>query len=103
MKRISADSREYLLCPITATVAGAPADLTADAVDVAIIANGTTVQDADFNAGDWEPGTQNARVLIGPGGVPSVGTFTRAYYDVYARVHASPELPVIKCGTIEIF
>ena len=103
MKRISAQSREYLIAPITATIDGERADITGDTVDVALILHGREVRDADFDTGDWEPDTQNARVLIGPGGTPSIGVLEAGDWDMYARVHASPELPVIFCGTFRIY
>lgn len=110
MERISALSREYLHVPvIAATIDGVAVDPTSDTVEVAVIAAGTTVVTGDFDAASW--GTilsgsttyDAAKVLIGPGGSPSIGTYTAGFYDVYVRLTDSPETPVEFAGTIEIY
>ena len=106
--RISALSREYIHVAVTAAdVDGVAVDPTTDTVEIAVIATGTTVVSGDFNTADWgELGSDPyvAKVLIGPGGSPSIITLTAgSTYDVYVRITDTPEIPVMFAYSIDAY
>lgn len=106
--RISALSREYVHVAVTAAdVDGTAVDPSSDTAEIAIIATGTTVADGDFETASWgELGDDPyvAKVLIGPGGSPSVMTLTAgSTYDVYLRITDAPEIPVMFAYSIDAF
>lgn len=104
--RISVLARVFVDVPITAmTVDGVTADVTTDAVEVAIIDYGAPLADADFVAGTWRnvAGIPNASVLVGPGGAPSIGPIGGGVRDVHVRFTDSPEIPVLFAGTVEFY
>lgn len=97
---ISALSKQYVLCPVTATINGAAADPTSDAVEVAIVASGTAPVDGDFVAASWEPGTTSIRLLVGPDS--AYGALDVGFYDVWSRTTDNPEIPVLPHGMLQV-
>lgn len=68
-------------------------------VEFAFVLVGTEPTGPDWIAGEWEPGLNIARVLIGPG-TPKV--LTDGLYNAYVRITSSPEIPVIKFDQLRI-
>lgn len=85
-------SKEWLKILVTsdAAVNGLP-------VSVAIAAPGTTP--ATFVSGEWVGDTAVARVLIGPGTDLVLRT---GVFDVWVKLDASPEAPVMNAGRIRV-
>lgn len=103
---MSALSREYVHVAVTAAdVDNTPVDPSSSAVEIAIVTAGTSVADGDFDDATWDALGDDpyvAKVLVGPGGSPSVTTLTAGTtYDVYVRVTDSPEVPVLYAYSIE--
>ena len=95
--RIAAGSTMYVKVPISATSAGNPITLTADAVAIAFTTPGGTP--ATWFTGTWE-GTGTARVLVGPGGAL---TLTPGTYWVWVKVTDNPEIPAEQVGILIIY
>lgn len=102
--RIHVASTEYLRVPIASTVDGATVDITSDAVEVAVVASGTALAEADWADGTWETDTVNsvdtyyARLLI------TAGDFTEGWYRVYVRITDDPETPVVEAtDMVEVY
>ena len=95
---IARDSAESVGVRVKATtVAGTAVDPTSYAVAVAVLPVATAdPSDADFKAATWQTGPRGtfAALLVGPGsavGILTAGTT----YRVWAKITASPEVPVI--------
>jgi len=88
-------SREYLKPPI-----GGPADLATLPVEVALLPSGQDPEPGDWLAAEWitEGGQLKARILIGSGTLlPLTKGIT---YQVWVRITAEPEIPLLKPGTV---
>jgi hypothetical protein len=86
-------SKEYLSVP----VAGTNLDGT-EPVELAVIPVSTEEPaDDDWHTAAWVSG--EARVLIGPGTALDLANGT---YRVWVRLTASPEIPVIRAGSLKI-
>lgn len=94
-------SLEYVRVTVRASLAGVAKDPTPDVVGFALTAPGANP--VTFTSGGWETydataKTAVARILVGPSGTlaaPAVGT-----WDVWVKVTDSPEIPVIKAGSV---
>lgn len=99
--QISHLSTEYLYAPVSAREHGLPYDPTGSNVELAIVDVGAQPADNQWATGDWETAgpLYLARILIGPNGAitPTVG-----FHDLWVRITAAPELPVLRSGTLEI-
>lgn len=85
-------SLEYIHIP----VGGATASQT---VEIAVIDSGVEEPaEADWNPADVWDGT-TAKLLVGPSGTIELPDGT---YQVWVRVTATPEIPVIRSGLLEI-
>jgi len=88
-------SKEYLKAP----VAG-PADLESLPPEMALLPSGQDPTPGDWLAAEWiiEGGQLKAMILIGPG---TLLPLTKGLvYQVWVRVTAEPEIPVLKPGTV---
>jgi hypothetical protein len=99
-------TKDYLL-PVAAAKAGAAYDPTADTVQFAFMPQATQVpQSGDWKAGSWEANPAsllypyNAKCLIGPAGVVTLGIGT---YVAYVKITDDPEIPVDIVGYLQIF
>jgi hypothetical protein len=92
--QIPAESVEYLKVPISTYPAGT--DLSDLPVELAVVPDGETPDSGDWETGLWI-GT-NAAVLIGTGGL----VLTPGTYDVWVRITATPETPLLQPGSIHI-
>ena len=101
----SALSLQYVQAAVTATVAGAAYNPTADTVQFAFTANGVQPGTSDWKTGSWDGtnprpnGSYVAQCLVGPGGAIALTTGT---YTVWIKVTDSPEIPVINVGLLKI-
>lgn len=93
--KISSLSVEYLKVPITSTLAAA--ELDGLVVQLAVVPDGQEPVTGDWKTGTWI-GT-HAAVLIGPG---ATITLTDGTYDVWVKITATPETPVLLSGSIHI-
>jgi hypothetical protein len=93
--QISSLSVEYLKVPITSPLPAAELDDLP--VELAVVDDGKTPVTGDWKTGLWI-GTK-AAVLIGPA---ATITLTPGTYDVYVRITATPEKPVLPSGSIHI-
>lgn len=102
--RVSRLSREYVLVPVSATIEGVTIDPTVYPVEVAVVA-GSPSSPGSWHTAEWDtdlaaaPDVHMAKLLVGPGGVVAPGPGT---YDVWVRVGANPELPVMHSGVLVI-
>ena len=104
---ISSVSTQYVLVPVTFTVGGTHVDPTADVVQMAFVAPGTTPQESDWKSATWEvtigqfgaANTYAAKCLVGP-----IGTVALAAggWATYVRITDNPEKPAIKAGEIRV-
>ncbi len=92
--RIPAASVEYLKVPISAYPAGVALDDLP--VELAVVPDGQTPTGGDWETGLWID--DNAAVLIGTGGL----VLTPGTYDVWVRITATPETPLLPAGSIHI-
>lgn len=91
MLTIPSVSREFLHVPVTGGSPSTP-------VELAVIPAGQEEPGpSDWRSALWDGAT--ARLLIGPGGTLELPDGT---YRVWVRVTASPEIPVIRSGLLEI-
>lgn len=93
---IPAVSVEYIFVPVTSSVV-----LDTQTVEFAFL---TSAPDADTSwiAATWvgeAAKTRSARVLIGPGSAVPLAPGT---YQVWVRVHDTPEVPVRLAGSLKI-
>lgn len=91
MLKIPALSTEYVHAPIDG-----PANLTSFTVEMAILPTGQDPAGGDWKAATWS-GT-DATVLVGPSAV--IPLTKGAQYEVWVRITASPEIPVLRPGFI---
>lgn len=91
--RMSRQSKEYIYVPVTAAT-----DPTSLPVSIAIVAVGVEPTAPDYKAADWESGTTNARLLIGPNS--TFGALTPGNYLVWVKVDGAVEDPVMKARSM---
>jgi hypothetical protein len=87
--RISSLSTEYVRAPIDG-----PADMTTYDIEMAIVQDGQ-----DPASGDWKPAAWDgnyAIVLVGP--ATSIPLTRGVTYEVWVRITATPEIPVLRPG-----
>ena len=99
-------STEYVLVPVAATKSGAIFNPTADTVQFAFMPQPTQVpQVSDWVSGSWDTVSgnpiypYNAKCLIGPSGVITLGIGT---YIIYVKITDSPEVPVLVAGQLQV-
>ena len=93
--QISSLSVEYVHVPITSNLdTGDLNDLT---VQLAIVPDGQEPVTGDWKTGTWIG--NHAAVLVGPG---ATITLTDGTYDVWVKITATPEVPVLLSGSIHI-
>lgn len=97
--KIPVISREYVYATVSPTGSDA-AILTTLPVHMAFKADATEPVDADFLLGSWEPGTTNARVLVGP--APG-NTLAAGGYSVWLRVSGATERPIRNVGKLVVY
>lgn len=107
MRVFSALSTEFTRSPVSATASGVDVDPTADALEVAVVPQGTAPGVSDWKTGSWEsdvsatPPIHLARILIGPG-PGGVLVLTPGLFDLYLKIHDATETPVIKAGPVRV-
>jgi hypothetical protein len=103
MIELSSDSLEYIDIEVQCTLpSGTHLPLRSYAVDLAFITRGEPLE-GDWHVAAWvadpDAGGRNvAQLLIGPGGPDGTLVLAQSRYTAFARVHATPELPVIRSG-----
>lgn len=97
---------EYVIIPISVTMAGAAYNPTGDTVQFAFMPTVTQVpQVSDWVTGEWVTVSSNilypysAQCLVGPAGTITLGIGT---YLIYVKVTDSPEIPVLIGGQLQI-
>lgn len=114
-QRMSNLSTQYLRVPVYARRAGADYDPTGDTVQFALTLRPSSQAADQYNepaSGDWgtgswetDGGINYALINVGPSGTvtwPASGTFPR-FYQVWMKVTATPEVPVLLVGELEVF
>jgi len=104
MRPIIATSLEFVRLHIAATDSGNPTDPTLDLVTIAFV---RSMQPAsgDFVAASWETDASTpitryyARCLVGPGGAIELAPGT---YQVFVKIVADPELPILHAGLLRV-
>lgn len=98
-------SKQYVRALVTAIVAGAPYNPTADTVAFAFTEPGTSALGAQWSTGSWAntessgSGGYIAQCLVGPGGAVQLAPGS---YQVWVQVTDSPETPVIPAYLLTI-
>jgi hypothetical protein len=99
MRTLSQASLEYVQATVTALVADAPYNPTADTVAFAFLAPGTSPMGATWVTGSWAStqsptgnGSYTAQCLVGPAGATQLAPGS---YQVWVKITDSPEVPVI--------
>lgn len=106
MLRVSALSLQYIMIKVSATKDGLAVDPTGNTVQMAFPLAGAAPVAGDWKSASWEtdattsPDTYYARCLVGPSGTVAL---TAGTYDVWVKVTDNPEIPVMKCGLLEVF
>ena len=99
-------STEYILIPVSVTIAGQPYNPGSDTVQFAFMPN--AVQQpagGDWVNGSWETVPTNfiypynAKCLVGPSGAT---VLTLGTYAVYLKIIDNPEIPVRACAQLTI-
>ena len=102
---ISELSLEYVRVPVSAKQSGLTVDPTADTVKLAFSAAGVDPSSGDYKTSSWEtdatttPATYYARCLVGPAGTVALAAGT---YEVWVKITDSPEIPVLRSGTLVV-
>lgn len=105
MLEISVLSLAYVRIGIRLRQAGATVDPTGFTVQLAFPATGVSPVSGDWKTASWEtdatltPDAYCARCLVGPAGTVTLAAGT---YDVWAKITASPEIPVINAGPMKV-
>lgn len=75
---------------------------TAMTVHMAVVTADSEPVSGDWKTAAWDgvDGAADAKILIGTGTL--IGALTEGLYGVWAKVTATPELPVINAGLIRI-
>lgn len=88
--RIPSTSVQYVQMRVDTTV-----NPTSNLVSMAVTPRGTEPVAGDFKTATWAAGTPyKAQVLIGTGS--SVGVLAEGVYQVWVKVTATPEIPVMQ-------
>lgn len=88
--RIPSTSLQYVTMPITAA-----SDPTSLLVSMAVMPRGEEPEAGDFKTASWAAGQPyRCQVLIGPGS-PGVGVLVEGTYRLWAKITATPEIPVL--------
>lgn len=88
---IPALSTEYVHAPITG-----PANLTSFTVEMAILPKGQDPSGSDWKSAQWA--ATDAIVLVGP--ATTIPLTKGVDYEVWVRITASPEIPVLRPGFV---
>ena len=94
-------SRQYVT--VIVTVRGD--DPTGNPVQFAFTLDQADPLDGDWQTASWSttpgplPGNYIAQCLIGPGGTIALG---KGEYAIWVKITASPEVPVIGAGTLQL-
>lgn len=95
---VARDSVQLVGIQVSATtVAGSTVDPAIYEVAVAVLPYTTDdPSDGDFKTATWQSGTlgKYAAVMVGPG--TTIGALTPGRYRVWAKLTATPEVPVIR-------
>lgn len=96
MLAIPSASVEYLRSTITGTFT------TSMPVEMAVVQADSEPDSGDWHAATWDgaDGDADAKVLIGTGS--AIGALSDGLYDVWVRVTATPEVPVLYAGRMHI-
>jgi hypothetical protein len=92
--QIPASSTEYVRVPVTG-----PVSLPGLVVEVAVITSAADPVTADWKSAAWSGGS--AILLVGPGS--AVPLTVGVSYSVWVRVTSSPEIPVMRSGSLYAF
>lgn len=104
MIRRSRTGTELIKVGVEAAVAGAPADPTAYAVELAFMVEGTRPTDVDYHVGSWEMirGKPYACLMVGPAGAMTL-TETDEVYIPWVRIDSpGAEKPEVKGGPDDV-
>lgn len=100
---MSTATKQYVWVDVAATKAGLVYNPTADTVQMAFVAAGTTPVSGDFKSAVWDTdaahGIYSAGCVVGPGGTT---TLSAGVYRVWVKVTDSPEIPIQEAGTLVI-
>lgn len=105
MLQIPALSLQYVRVRVGSRQAGTAVDLDGYTVQLAFTAVDVAPVSGDWKTGSWDtdtttnPDTYHARCLVGPAGAV---TLTAGTYAVYVKVTATPEIPVLRAGLMEV-
>lgn len=106
MASISSLSLEYILVPVTFTVAGTVTDPTGDVVSLAFVKPGVDPIVGDWVTGSWESDVTTptkpiryARALVGPG---SSKVLAKGPYITWVKVADTPETPAKPAGLLSV-
>jgi hypothetical protein len=104
--KLSHLSTNYVSVPVAVTREGISYDPTSDLAVIAFLPQTTQVpQESDWQTAIWVSNPSNvlypqsAQCLVGPEGTITLGIGT---YCIWLQVTASPEVPVLYCGTVQI-
>jgi hypothetical protein len=100
--RINAASREYVYIPVESR-----ASVTGLAVKVAMVTDGTSPQDSDFQTAAWDATsvatsldnlgrtiyTTDAYIIVGP--AQAIALTAGSAYKPYVRITSTPEVPTL--------
>jgi hypothetical protein len=93
--QIPASSTEYVRVPVTG-----PVSLPGLVVELAVITSAADPVSADWKTAAWS-GANTAILLVGPGS--AVPLTVGVSYSVWVRVTSSPEIPVMRSGSLYAF
>jgi len=103
---ISSLTTEYVRVRLTGQNNGVEIDPTSFTVQLAFPAQGVDPVSGDWATGAWETVTDSlnnrqywAKLLVGPAGSKNLA---KGRYDVWIKVLASPETPVVNAGQLII-
>lgn len=108
MELINADASPYLLADIAAETAGLPVNPTTYVVSVAVMLGDARPTVGDFKAAVWVTNSTgavpiySARTQIGPG-TAGVTLVAGRVYTVHAKIAATPEVIILRCGQIQAY
>ncbi len=101
MLKIAYTTDEYIKVPLTEWAPSVVDPTTLD-VELAAITGSSDPLEADWVTAAWvtESGVVKAQALWS--GLVAIAT-ARTTYAVWMRVSASPETPVLRCGTVQTY
>ncbi|MER7131242.1 hypothetical protein [Streptosporangium saharense] len=92
MLKVPSISVEYLRIPITGSN-----DLAAFPVEMAVLPEGQDPGSGDWLTAEWSP-LGEAMILVGPG--TSLPLTRGVTYQIWVRITAEPEIPVLAPGQV---